>query len=581
MVKRSLLDHSNSRHSKRSRGTTACHACRARKTRCDNARPVCGFCVERQAHCVYPDTLPAHPEIDPTSKEILQQLSHITTLLEKNTQYGHSDADSRSFLADIAPNEMPEYSQLFFCAPEAILKWPVFKGIVTEADSSIHSILLESQEKNNKRDLESHFDCLDGDFVGPCIAFLSSANRRNPIVDAEDLKRFAHQLLACALSHLSIPSQNKFILDEPDACPPPEKHVAEAYFNEAKKRLGMLHTSLVDIQCLFLASIYEKHAIRPLQAWFCIQQASSRLKVRLSSRQASLDSVDRHLEQRLYWSLIRAEREFQLEVPLGSSGLEDCRYPDPFPMPPFNQSTPAASSSTIDEAGQGEASDISAKIEEERGWFFYLAEISFRRIFDSIVVLLYQGGPRRWPSNFTRLVRQCKDSDEQISLWFAHLPPPIRPTSPPTNDLSFFLHGRYLSSREKICRPLVYVILHHPSLLDAKSSEEVQEMLSLAQQGIDFCAVLIPHYSAHFRHGGTWFILRASFKAALLILVVVVGRFGDGAAPALYLQPPDDWIGLVKLSLKTLRKWEDESKDVERMRIILEGILDRVSRITT
>ncbi|KAH8425265.1 uncharacterized protein LDX57_003022, partial [Aspergillus melleus] len=321
MSKRSPELHSNSnpRHSKRSRGTTACHACRSRKTRCDNTRPICGFCIERQIHCIYPDALPAEPEVDPTSKAILQQLSHITALLE-DKKNGHSDPELKQPSSD-SVNEIPEYSQLFSCAPESTLKWPVFKGIVSDADSSIHSILLESQKEDNRPVyVEEDPDRVKDDFVEPCISFLSSANRRNPIVDAEQLKRSARKvteegpgwdassclvLLACALSHLSDPFQNRVISDGPDACPPSDKHVGEAYLNEAKKRFGMLHTSLIDIQCFFLASLYEKYAIRPLEAWICIQQASSRLKLRLASRQAPLDSHDRHLEQRLYWSLIR------------------------------------------------------------------------------------------------------------------------------------------------------------------------------------------------------------------------------------------------------------------------------------
>ncbi|KAK1141312.1 hypothetical protein N8T08_009219 [Aspergillus melleus] len=482
---------------------------------------------------------------------------------------------------------MPDYSQLFSCAPESTLKWPVFKDIVTDSDSSLYSFLLESQKEDNKSVyVEKVPDRVKDDSVEPCIRFLSSANRRNPIVDAEQLKRSARKvteegpgwdassclvLLACTLSHLSDPFQNRVISDGPDACPPSDKHVGEAYLNEAKKRFGNA-AYLADRHSMFLlASLYEKYAIRPLEAWICIQQASSRLKLRLASRQAPLDSHDRHLEQRL---------ELQLEVPLEASGFENCRYPDPFPEPLFNETTSLYSPSSIGDVEQEVLSDASARI-EERGWFFYLAEISFRRIFDSIVLLLYQDSPRRWTTNITRLIRQCKESDEQMSLWFAHLPPPIRPTTPPTNDLSFFLRGRYLSSREKIHRPLIYVALHHPGLLDPETSQEAEELLSLAQQSIDFCAALIPHYSVHFRQGGTWFVLCGSFEAALLILGVIVGSHRSRAAQTPCLQPPDDWVCLVKLSLKTLRKWEDESKDVEMMRIMLEGILGRVCRKTT
>jgi hypothetical protein len=38
----------------KSRGVTACEKCRIRKTRCDNRRPTCGFCLKRRLTCVYP-----------------------------------------------------------------------------------------------------------------------------------------------------------------------------------------------------------------------------------------------------------------------------------------------------------------------------------------------------------------------------------------------------------------------------------------------------------------------------------------------------------------------------------------------
>lgn len=39
----------------RKRAVTACNICRARKTKCDNARPSCSFCATTGAQCYYPD----------------------------------------------------------------------------------------------------------------------------------------------------------------------------------------------------------------------------------------------------------------------------------------------------------------------------------------------------------------------------------------------------------------------------------------------------------------------------------------------------------------------------------------------
>lgn len=91
-------------------------------------------------------------------------------------------------------------------------------------------------------------------------------------------------------------------------------HRAEAFFQAARKRMGLLGSSIVDIQCFMLAGIYDRAVMRPLQAWYDTEQACSRLLIYLTKqgplqREASEPaSHARQLEQRLYWSLVRVER---------------------------------------------------------------------------------------------------------------------------------------------------------------------------------------------------------------------------------------------------------------------------------
>ena len=90
---------------------------------------------------------------------------------------------------------------------------------------------------------------------------------------------------------------------------------AEAYYVAAQKRLGLLGNSIQDIQCFFLAAMFEKTALHPLRAWHHIQQACNRLETRLLQRGEKPSALfkepkpdDYHLEQRLFWSCFRAER---------------------------------------------------------------------------------------------------------------------------------------------------------------------------------------------------------------------------------------------------------------------------------
>lgn len=98
---------------------------------------------------------------------------------------------------------------------------------------------------------------------------------------------------------------------------------AARYFLEAKKRIGLLEFSLLDIQCLFYASIYEKMAFRTVQSWCYLQQAATRLRAHQLRRsgaylaagghprtavenQSPLDSYQP--EERLFWAIYKAER---------------------------------------------------------------------------------------------------------------------------------------------------------------------------------------------------------------------------------------------------------------------------------
>jgi hypothetical protein len=96
----------------------------------------------------------------------------------------------------------------------------------------------------------------------------------------------------------------------PDAPDASNRAEADAYYIAARKRLGLLESSIQDTQCLFFASMYAKYCLQPLQAWFYIQQASARLQAHLlrRQRQPSLSLATLQLEQRLFWSCFRAER---------------------------------------------------------------------------------------------------------------------------------------------------------------------------------------------------------------------------------------------------------------------------------
>jgi hypothetical protein len=100
---------------------------------------------------------------------------------------------------------------------------------------------------------------------------------------------------------------------------------AEAYYEAAQKRLGGLGTSLIDIQCFYFASLFEKFAFRPVKSWMHLQQAATRLRVHHMERSrggnglymegpeeeevsSGSSTLSYHFEQRAFWSIHKAER---------------------------------------------------------------------------------------------------------------------------------------------------------------------------------------------------------------------------------------------------------------------------------
>jgi len=238
-----------------------------------------------------------------------------------------------------------------------------------------------------------------------------------------------------------------------------DDEAAEAYYEAAQRRFGFLGTSLVDIQCFYYASLFERYAFRPLQAWMYLQQAATRLRVHNMQRHGQENrlrmggqgdypvesestgagsAISYHLEQRAFWTIHKAERYLYLDrttvdlllivqfrlancaihdtsrefaTALGitlASDLTGFKSPTAFPTPPesLNNLTPG---------DDGDMSDVFSPRRNEFIWFFYLAEISLRRTLDEVLSVIYEKGEQSWIENIDLVCRQYYESEKQIS----------------------------------------------------------------------------------------------------------------------------------------------------------------------
>lgn len=94
-----------------------------------------------------------------------------------------------------------------------------------------------------------------------------------------------------------------------------------------------------------------------------------------------------------------------------SSGIARFDYPDFFPSPPSELASPVAQSQSFD----GLPPDIEP--EEERSWFYYLSEISYRRMLSRAFITLRRNGEEGWIRDIEQTIKQCEDLDEQIKAW--------------------------------------------------------------------------------------------------------------------------------------------------------------------
>ncbi|KKK24401.1 hypothetical protein ARAM_004377 [Aspergillus rambellii] len=472
---------------------------------------------------------------------------------------------------------------------ESLLRWPrviEILGSQIPTQSFVLEYTVNTDEAGCASTSErSRYGIREDDFLPLCRRFLNLVHVRNPILEPSDMEQYAKEasenglkwdaksclvLLACALGCLASPgfTEGSTLLLNPVDDSLPKDHVeyerAEAYFQAASKRIGYLGTGLPDIQCLYLAGIYEKHMLRILQAWFWTQQSCARLHAYLLCKGTPVSRVDgssqndHRLEQRLYWSCIKAESEFMRDIPLPRSALIELKYPDSFPSPPLGPSRPDESKDTAD-SRDGPLSE-----NEERSWLFYLAELALRRTLDQALPLFYvREGPTTWLQNIDYIVKQSSHVEEQLDIWYNHLPPAIQPDLDPDispdDQLPFFLQGRLMGAREAIYRPALYYILHHNGRGGADNWSAV---LPLAIECVRLTRAMIKHYARHKRHGGIWFALRAVWTQSIIILATVNAGID-------YLEPPADWPELVRMSLQMLQQWGSESADIRSMYDVL------------
>ncbi|KAJ4263517.1 hypothetical protein NW762_006336 [Fusarium torreyae] len=487
---------------------------------------------------------------------------------------------------------------------ESILRWPIFEGLVFD----VHSFVLESESNSETSRSEIGGSLGRGvqedDFIPLSKKFLAYVHVKNPILDVRDYKakvrdaaengpgwdgpsclvvgvedtkyavehRADHsQLISCALACLSAPFHSEVDINgTPESTRSStaaflDPDTAASYYLAAKKRLGLLQPSLLYIQCLFLCGVYEMYCLRPLQAWFHFNRACVDLRnilwTRSQNKSSNTISREKHrLEQRLYWSCVKSEYELRCEIPLPPSGITHCDYPDMFPSPPTELTSPSAQNQPLD------VLEDEIIPEEEKSWFYYLAEISYRRIMNRAMAVMARNVEQGWAHNIRDTMEQCRDFNEQIDIWYSHIPPQIDPKNEDhaNNELAQFVKNRAIAFREWIHRPFLFYILHQPP-----NDPHYEQAMPLAQKCLELCVKHLFRTYGHHRHHGTWYIARACVTRALILLA---------CAKSCRIPMPRGWKDALEIARWTIHRWSAEAPDLQWAETVLKSILGSLDK---
>ena len=276
---------------------------------------------------------------------------------------------------------------------------------------------------------------------------------------------------------------------------------------------------------------------------------------------ATEDQLGKARASRLYWSCLKSEHETSIEISFPSSGLTKLNYTSHFPAPPIATATTSEDFYRMHSDFVDATSPARIHNEFEEGWYYYLADIAARRILQRVISSSYSRGVSSWIDVPVKsLLQTVTELDRQLTEWHRTLPELISfdVELSADSELAYHLQARFLEIRERIYRPFLYRIAHK------QDSMTDQGVLSpLVQLHASTCAQLIQHWDVRHRHHGTWFMVRQSFTAALLLLAAQ--SFG-------VIADEESCERSVQHTLSTLRFWEAEAPDLKASRLILDDL---------
>ncbi|PYI10921.1 hypothetical protein BO78DRAFT_448411 [Aspergillus sclerotiicarbonarius CBS 121057] len=544
----------------RKRAVAACRVCRTRKIKCDNARPQCASCRATDAHCVY-EQYPDISKFDPASILILERLDQIQQSLDATPP-----SPPRGVVRPVLCLQIPAAR----IGPDAILGWPVFRDASSPGTLN-HLVLTAREPAPPPSPGDAPLDLIP--IVGLVDLFLQHVHVKNPVLNTSFLSQSAGRLadhglrwdgltalvlLAAALGCLAAPLHYRDV-------PPLRPELGARLYEEALKRISLSTDQLLSAQCWFFSGVYQMYQFNPATAWTHFSHASSILSLRLSWKKAVHEEKSTPLqldpeELALYWSCWKSECELRAELPVPNTVLSSFSVSDIHPVPPnpelFSSANVPAPIDTED-----------WRLLYETSWYYYLSDISLKRLEAQILNTLYGPSGHQWDtSQLPMLSRTVADFELQLDQWFENLPSIIRFEEwdeAPRQELIYNLQARVLELRSWLYQPFVYYAVHH-----GLPDDPTPDLERFVQKAISCSFHIIQSKPTRHRHHGSWFAARNVVSSALIILAAV-----KATDLVDYLV---DWPDLIAQAVSCLDHWASDAPDLGQAKGILQALGDTV-----
>ncbi|KAM0258479.1 hypothetical protein ACHAQJ_003818 [Trichoderma viride] len=608
----------------RKRANTACQVCRARKTKCDNKKPACSYCISVGATCIQsPVDLSS---FDPASLKILDRIDELERLLRHAVPMPASGSDAAAPPSALAPGvgaapssglsgfsghqRLPplslsrpgggfdgrghsssvssvsglrqtdddmDISSLLPQRVDHILQWPIFQNSGTHHHSpashrappdAIATPPSGSASLAGLIDMDSHriYRLLDNFFL--------HIHCKNPILDEVLARRMVLNAFLDGIDWS--PASCLALIICALGCiatpfgPSGETKLgtqtyndSQIFFQAAQKRIGILlvRSDIVGAQCLFLSGIYLMMVFQPVYAWRFFSQALAACQhFPFLARAQSLNASLDSMEM--------GRQDTQEQAVYWSAWKSERELRQELDLPDFDilhsGSTlypPFFPAPPVAPAESPDGPDSETQ-RARAAWLFYLAEISLRRLTSRLSREALDLRQKYTSDSvlLDMLLDMMPEYEAQVGEWSESLPADLSIHTPVEED--------------GICRSVLrgrminlFEQIYWPFVMASISAHAARRpvkpaVAEFAKRGLEthMHQVRVNKPGFHHRHHGSMFMIRACTRSALVLL----------AAARAGCSMPTDWEDSVYKTVGMLAYWEDEDRDLIHWRSTLE-----------